>query len=608
MKNRLFIAIILVLQTVSLYATEEIATSYNNLRDKDPDLIRTAMPYRWGSPWGGILDALHGNNIRINPASSPTRTYMTKLYDGQIGTFNNWPGEYCIFDGQDAVIDITIPKGQSINSISFSVIEIEDKPKSVAFASYNNSRLELSRKVVDRKGKALVVNYFNDHISLEEGILTLHYKSNYIQSVFMDEIVINNLGIKPSDFYINNRVKVDTSVSVNATINTIELWKANSRTNQCENLPKNFSELGIKRRIKELLGKPEQVMASNLVYHSTVKFDDITFYPFVLQVDRTGERFIDTVRAWLIVPNNIKGKLPLAVLNHQGHIYAGTENIGFLGEQSIAFVGDLAKLGVASLVIEAYQHANANSNKSDLFEFHPRWSMTGKDLDNIERGLDFVLSKRFEKLTGVAIDKEKIANWGFSFGSWNSLLSGLLDDRYKTVTFSSFHYRSKDIVRGFSTALYMPLLACFENSQTLPISMPELMNSYGQKHVMAVAPDVELSEAWREKVGSKNNINIVAHPYGHLVTETEKKSLINFILKSFNIDKQLVSTGPKHDLITSRDGMKEYLKRDADWREKILRAFTETDSVPSVDAKEEIIKQDLSWKDKILKIFSKWSN
>jgi hypothetical protein len=87
-------------------------------------------------------------------------------------------------------------------------------------------------------------------------------------------------------------------------------------------------------------------------------------------------------------------------------------------------------------------------------------------------------------------------------------------------------------------------------------------------------PDLGIAEEMRSQLGeTEADARVFLNPYGHMVTKSEMRLVMDFFLDKFGIRDRLPQTFPEHEMVVDLPGLKPYLKRDAEWREVILRAF-----------------------------------
>jgi dienelactone hydrolase len=520
-------------------------------------------------PFGNILELIYRDSLSLDGSSIPTAS-IAKLYDGLPGELEN-KDSFLTFDGKFVFLAVHIPEWRKPDSVSFTALELVNVPASVhlVFNAVDAAPrdIPLDRTVIESSGDEEVVEYSSiASLSLPAGTLELAYRANGISNARLGEFVLDE--IKPVAF--------ELELTPEKNIVSLPHWAREVGNIDCVRVREKYAPLHsgpTREKLKLFFGQSRGKLPVKLVYLQ--KFRDeassTEINSLIIKLDNTGDAELDFIQAWLVVPDKNRNNLPLVILPQQGHIYGGMELAGLHGEKELGVAGTLADQGVASLTLDSFLFGNGNQFMLPKFyDKYPSWSTTAKDLENIYRALDFVTNDEFKAQQGYEIDNERIGIWGFSYGAWISMLAGLMDERIRAVSFSSFHWHDKDIAYGLSSSLYIPQLSCLDNWEN-PISVGKILNEF-QHDVFTVAPDVGLGDAWRENLQSKR-VQIVINPYGHVVTEFERAEVLNFFYKTFSINAEASPRGPSHQLPIDALGMAPYSERETRWREALIKAI-----------------------------------
>ncbi|MBC8023812.1 MAG: hypothetical protein H7Y14_11870 [Burkholderiales bacterium] len=402
-------------------------------------------------------------------------------------------------------------------------------------------------------------------LSLAAGTLHIDYRAPRSSHARLGELTVDGMGL--------GRPPATT-----AFVGKSEQWMSHHGERECPRVRERIGKLGPDAASRAVLGAllaaPHPGFETRLVYWKSVRDPDrrLTTHAFVLKVDDTGNMLIDYVRAWLVVPASAKGALPLVVLSHQGHLYAAMEPLGAQGEVELGAAAELARHGIASLAYDAAPFGTPRASfATEYLQYYPASGTTAKDLDNLKRLLDRVLDPRTRPMAGATFDRARIGIWGFSYGSWISMLAGALDDRIRAVAFSSFHYRDSDIARGLSDSLYIPQLACFAASAPPPISTRRILREYG-RNALAVAPDVGLLSEWTAGLAD-DRVLVVVNPFGHVVSPFERSFVLEFFYRAFAIRARSPVEGPVHVMASTVAEMAPYIQRENRWRDELVKAM-----------------------------------
>jgi hypothetical protein len=138
-----------------------------------------------------------------------------------------------------------------------------------------------------------------------------------------------------------------------------------------------------------------------------------------------GER----VAGYLLVPNNVRGRLPAVLCPHQTTQEGKREPAGIAGESMLHTALHLVQRGFVTFTYDAIcfgeRHDPASGHYGDAIPFyrkHPGWSLLGKMIWDLGRAIDYLETLDF-------VDRERIGSVGHSHGGITTLFAMALDQR-----------------------------------------------------------------------------------------------------------------------------------------------------------------------------------
>ena len=197
----------------------------------------------------------------------------------------------------------------------------------------------------------------------------------------------------------------------------------------------------------------------------------------------------DQVPAYLLIPKNLKRRVPGIICPHPTTVLGGREPAGLGGDPTKWYALELAERGYVTL---APDYPNPLSTqefdgyRSDAYR-HGYLSGTMKGIWNHMRGVDLLQSL-------PEVDPERIACIGHSLGGHNSLFLADFDSRIRVVVsscgFTSFaKYRGGDL-SGWAQQLYMPLIAVkYHNDPAeMPFGFSDVLAAIAPRPIFINAP------------------------------------------------------------------------------------------------------------------------
>jgi dienelactone hydrolase len=191
----------------------------------------------------------------------------------------------------------------------------------------------------------------------------------------------------------------------------------------------------------------------------------------------------DRVPAWLLIPNDRKGKLPAMLCLHQTTAIGKDEPAGLGGKANLHYAAELAARGFVTL---APDYPGYGDYRADAYGLGYA-SATMKGIWNHMRAVDLL-----ESLPQV--DRARLGVIGHSLGGHNALFVAAFDPRLKAVVASCgfnsfFSYRGGDLT-GWSHAGYMPRIATVygKDPKQMPFDFTELLATLAPRPVFINAP------------------------------------------------------------------------------------------------------------------------
>jgi dienelactone hydrolase len=216
----------------------------------------------------------------------------------------------------------------------------------------------------------------------------------------------------------------------------------------------------IKKRLTALLGGPPKsrpgIAAKTIEEFSR---DGYVLRKVIFQTE-PGE----FIPSYLLIPKNLKGKVPVVICPHQTTQAGKNEPAGLAGNPQLQTALHLVKRGFVAFTYDALcfgeRHDAASGHYGDAIPFyrkHPRWSLLGKMIWDLERAIDYLETLNF-------VDASRIASIGHSHGGYTTLFAMAFDDRIKAGVsncgFDTFRLDGNTWRWSHATAL-MPLLGFY---------------------------------------------------------------------------------------------------------------------------------------------------
>jgi dienelactone hydrolase len=137
------------------------------------------------------------------------------------------------------------------------------------------------------------------------------------------------------------------------------------------------------------------------------------------------------VPAYLLIPKKLKGRAPVVLCPHQTTQAGMKEPAGLAGNPQLQTALHLVERGFITFTYDALcfgeRHDAASGHYGDAIPFyrkHPRWSLMGKMLWDLQRAIDYLETLDF-------VDKNRIASIGHSHGGYTTLFGMAFDERIR---------------------------------------------------------------------------------------------------------------------------------------------------------------------------------
>ena len=185
----------------------------------------------------------------------------------------------------------------------------------------------------------------------------------------------------------------------------------------------------------------------------------------------------DRMPAYLLIPKNVKGRVPAVICIYGTTSGAGKDTtVGLSGPQpgtpprkNRAFAVDFAEAGFVALAADYLrdgERAYPGYRPYDTTEFYrkfPEWSIHGKDVWDNSRAIDYLQTLDF-------VDPEKIGMAGHSYGGHSTIFAAALEPRIKVAV-------SNGPVSDFiHHGMHWGVLPGARNSQSLPRMRPYVLD------------------------------------------------------------------------------------------------------------------------------------
>ncbi|MFH1966209.1 MAG: alpha/beta fold hydrolase [Acidobacteriota bacterium] len=183
------------------------------------------------------------------------------------------------------------------------------------------------------------------------------------------------------------------------------------------------------------------------IVEETVREDSYTRQKLTLQVEE-GDR----LSCFLMVPDNLEGKVPAVLALHPTHPMGKSDTVGLSGRENRNYGQELARLGFVVLVPD---YPSFGEEVDYDFGSDNYLSGSMKGIVNHMRCVDYLVSLPY-------VDPDNIGVIGHSLGGHNAMFAAVFDQRFKAVVSSCgwtpFHDYYQGKIKGWTSQRYMPLL------------------------------------------------------------------------------------------------------------------------------------------------------
>jgi dienelactone hydrolase len=245
----------------------------------------------------------------------------------------------------------------------------------------------------------------------------------------------------------------------------------------------------------------------------------------------------DRLPAYLLIPDNLKGKVPAVLCLHQTTPICKGSPAGLGGRATLHYAVELARRGYVTL---APDYPYFGDNKTDPYALGYT-SATMKGVWNHMRFVDLLQSL-------PEVDPDRIGCIGHSLGGHNTLFVAAFDPRIKAAVsncgFTSFaRYYNGDLT-GWSSDKYMPRIAKVygKDPKRMPFDFPDVLAAIAPRVVLAIAPThdanfdvtgvrdcIAASRPVFELLGARDNLTVLYPDAPHEFTDDARRAAYEFL-------------------------------------------------------------------------------
>jgi dienelactone hydrolase len=135
--------------------------------------------------------------------------------------------------------------------------------------------------------------------------------------------------------------------------------------------------------------------------------------------------------AYLLAPKNLNGRAPVVICPHQTTQAGKREPAGLAGNPQLHTALHLVERGFVTFTYDALcfgeRHNAASGHYGDAIPFyrkHPRWSLMGKMIWDLQRAIDYLQTLDF-------VDSSRVGSIGHSHGGYTTLFAMAFDERIR---------------------------------------------------------------------------------------------------------------------------------------------------------------------------------
>ena len=211
-------------------------------------------------------------------------------------------------------------------------------------------------------------------------------------------------------------------------------------------------------------------------------YDEVKLQKYVRKTISYAAEPGDRVPAFLLIPHEIKAKVPAMLCLHQTTAIGKQEPVG-MGLKNLAYAAELAERGMVAI---APDYIGFGDYKIDAYA-KGYVSATMKGIWNHRRAVDVLQSL-------PEADPDRIGVIGHSLGGHNSLFVTVFEPRIKVAVtscgFNAFPKYYKGNLKGWSSKPYMPRIATEYglDPKRLPFDFTEILGAIAPRPVFINAP------------------------------------------------------------------------------------------------------------------------
>ena len=192
----------------------------------------------------------------------------------------------------------------------------------------------------------------------------------------------------------------------------------------------------------------------------------------------------DRMPAWMLIPKNIKGRMPAIICFYGTTSGAGKNTtVGLSGRApgtpphpNLSFAIDMVQAGFVAFAPdylrdgERIKPGRRPYDTTDFYEEFPDWSIHGKDIWDTSRAIDYLCTLDF-------VDPERIGMVGHSYGGHSTIFATAMEPRIKVAVangpVSDFlhHGTHWAVPKGAGNSQSMPALRPYVLDRMLPLPL-----------------------------------------------------------------------------------------------------------------------------------------
>jgi dienelactone hydrolase len=264
----------------------------------------------------------------------------------------------------------------------------------------------------------------------------------------------------------------------------------------------------------------------------------------------------DRMPAYLLIPKNLKGRVPAIICFYGTTSGAGKETtVGLSGskpgsppERNRSFAIDMVEAGFVAFAADYLrdgERVNPGRRPYDTTDFYaksPDWSVHGKDAWDTMRAIDYLQTLDF-------VDSDRIGMVGHSYGGHSTIFTAALEPRIKAAwangPVSDFRHHGLHwaVPKGAGSSQSMPRMRPFVLDHTLPIPVTfyewtaliaprplAVGQAVGERRPMEEVNHAAVREVY-QALGAADRVKYVWYPGDHDYPPAARKAAVEWFRK-----------------------------------------------------------------------------